>query len=236
MPKATLYLKTPGLRCQLTGRVVAVVTTFAAKYRHGGEAVDARARDLVSLVRAGVGAESRGSGPKGETAARRIRIQHRRRGHSRARARGLRGGGPFGDGPLGRRRFSRFSRFSRFRGGSAEAKVDTSRRGRRGRPASKRLSPQEVRELRETWSRVWKEQLEAAERELEIAKDHVFQCRAASHYFFVPIAVDCNGVHERLAIAEYRLEEIRENQYNWELLLPEQPDEEAALVPERPRR
>ena len=121
-------------------------------------------------------------------------------------------------------------------GGSAEAKVDTSRRGRRGRPASKRLSPQEVRELRETWSRVWKEQLEAAERELEIAKDHVFQCRAASHYFFVPIAVDCNGVHERLAIAEYRLEEIRENQYNWELLLPEQPDEEAALVPERPRR
>ena len=121
-------------------------------------------------------------------------------------------------------------------GGSAEAKVDTSRRGRRGRPASKRLSPQEVRELRETWSRVWKEQLEAAERELEIAKDHVFQCRAASHYFFVPIAVDCNGVHERLAIAEYRLEEIRENQYNWELLLPEQPDEEAALVSERPRR
>ena len=118
-------------------------------------------------------------------------------------------------------------------GGSAEAKVDTSRRGR---PVSKRLSPQEVRELRETWSRVWKEQLEAAERELEIAKDHVFQCRAASHYFFVPIAVDCNGVHERLAIAEYRLEEIRENQYNWELLLPEQPDEEAALVPERPRR
>ncbi len=122
--------------------------------------------------------------------------------------------------------------------GSAEAKVDTSRRGRRGRRGqpSKRLSAQEVRELRETWSRVWKEQLEAAERELEIAKDHVFQCRAASHYFFVPIAVDCNGVHERLAIAEYRLEEIRENQYNWELLLPEQPDEEAALVPERPRR
>ena len=103
-------------------------------------------------------------------------------------------------------------------------------------PASKRLSPEEVRELRETWRRVWKEQLEAAETELEIAKDHVFQCRAASHYFFVPIAVDCNGIHERLAIAEYRLAEIRVNQYNWELLLPEQPDEVAPFVPERPRR
>ena len=118
-------------------------------------------------------------------------------------------------------------------GEAEEARVGTSRRGR---PASKRLSSKEVRELRETWRRVWKEQLEAAERELEIAKDHVFQCRAASHYFFVPIAVDCSGVHERLVVAEYRLEEIRKNQYNWELLLPEQPDEPAPLVPERPRR
>ncbi|TDI40064.1 MAG: hypothetical protein E2P02_17525 [Acidobacteria bacterium] len=118
-------------------------------------------------------------------------------------------------------------------GASAEAKVDTSLPGP---PASSRLGAAEVRELRETWSRVWKEQLQAAEGELEIAKDHVFQCRAASHYFFVPIAVDCDGVHERLAIAEYRLDEIRENQYNWELLLPQQPDEASSLVPEQPRR
>ncbi len=113
---------------------------------------------------------------------------------------------------------------------AAESKVDIER------PASKRLSAQDVRELRETWSRVWKEQLEAAEIELEIAKDDVFQCRAASHYFFVPIAVDCDGVRERLAIAEYRLDEIRQNQYNWELLVPEQPDEVVPLEPERSRR
>ena len=113
---------------------------------------------------------------------------------------------------------------------AAESKVDIER------PASKRLSAQDVRELRETWSRVWKDQLEAAEIELEIAKDDVFQCRAASHYFFVPIAVDCDGVRERLAIAEYRLDEIRQNQYNWELLVPEQPDEVVPLEPERSRR
>ena len=116
---------------------------------------------------------------------------------------------------------------------AAEVNVDTTPPGP---PASRRLGAAEVRELRETWSRVWKEQLQAAEGELEIEKDHVFQCRAASHYFFVPIAVDCDGVHERLAIAEYRLDEIRENQYNWELLLPEQLDEADPLVPERPRR
>lgn len=83
------------------------------------------------------------------------------------------------------------------------------------------LSEKEVREYRETWARVWAERLEAAERELELAEEAVFQCQSAAHYVYVPLAVDCNGVYERRAIADYRLEEIRQNRYNWELLLPE---------------
>ena len=85
----------------------------------------------------------------------------------------------------------------------------------------RRLTEAEIREYRETWARVWPERLEAAEKELELATDAAFQCQSAAHYVFVPLAVDCNGVFERRAIAEYRLRETRQNRYNWELLLPE---------------
>ena len=83
------------------------------------------------------------------------------------------------------------------------------------------MTEAEIREYRETWARVWPERLEAAEKELELATDAAFQCQSAAHYVFVPLAVDCNGVFERRAIAEYRLRETRQNRYNWELLLPE---------------
>ena len=83
------------------------------------------------------------------------------------------------------------------------------------------LTDAEVREYRESWARIWAERLEAAEEELELAKDAVFQCQSAAHYVFVPLGVDCSGVFERRAIAEYRLKETRQNRYNWELLLPE---------------
>ena len=87
----------------------------------------------------------------------------------------------------------------------------------------RRLSEAEIRDYRETWARVWPERLEAAEKELELAVDAVFQCQSAAHYVFVPIAIDCYGVFERRAIAEYRLKETRRNRYNWEVLLPERP-------------
>lgn len=83
------------------------------------------------------------------------------------------------------------------------------------------LSEAEVRDLRATWARIWPERLEAAEKELELASDAVYQCSSAAHYVFVPLAVDCNGVYKRRAIAEYRLRETERNRYNWELLLPE---------------
>jgi len=87
----------------------------------------------------------------------------------------------------------------------------------------RRLTKAEIRDYRETWARVWPERLEAAEKELELAMDAAFQCQSAAHYVFVPLAVDCYGVFERRAIAEYRLRETRRNRYNWELLLPERP-------------
>ena len=85
------------------------------------------------------------------------------------------------------------------------------------------LTEAEIRDYRETWARVWPERLAAAEKELELAIDAAFQCQSAAHYVFVPLAVDCYGVFERRAIAEYRLRETRRNRYNWELLLPERP-------------
>jgi hypothetical protein len=60
-----------------------------------------------------------------------------------------------------------------------------------------------------------------AEQELERAKDDVYQCRSAERYFFVPIAVDCEGVDLRLAAATARLKKVKSDRYNWELLLPE---------------
>ena len=89
--------------------------------------------------------------------------------------------------------------------------------------SSQALSATEVRELRSAWNRIWLRQLEAAERELDTAKDALFQCQSASHYVYVPLAVDCEGVYERVAIAEWNLRRVRDDRYNWELLLPEPP-------------
>ncbi len=83
------------------------------------------------------------------------------------------------------------------------------------------LTANEIRDLREQWARIWQEQKTQAEQELEKAKDDVYQCRSAERYFFVPIAVDCEGVDLRLAAAESRLKTIKRNRYHWELLLPE---------------
>lgn len=87
--------------------------------------------------------------------------------------------------------------------------------------SEQRLTETEVRDLRETWARLWPERLEAAEKELALASDAVYQCSSAAHYVFVPLAVDCDGVFTRRALAEYRLRETQRNRYNWELLLPE---------------
>ncbi len=87
-------------------------------------------------------------------------------------------------------------------------------------PGESRLTDKEARELRATWARVWRERMEQAQAELETAQDDVYQCRSASRYFFVPLAIDCDGVDERLAEAEARFREVKQNRYNWELLLP----------------
>ena len=87
--------------------------------------------------------------------------------------------------------------------------------------AAANLTANEIRDLREQWSRIWQEQKTQAEQELEKAKDDVYQCRSAERYFFVPLAVDCEGVDLRLAAAESRLKTIKRNRYHWELLLPE---------------
>ena len=90
--------------------------------------------------------------------------------------------------------------------------------------AGRKLTAKEIRDLREDWSRIWQEQMAQAEQELEQAKDDSYQCRSAERYFFIPIAVDCEGVDLRLAGAEARLKKVRSNRYNWELLLPESPN------------
>jgi hypothetical protein len=82
------------------------------------------------------------------------------------------------------------------------------------------LTEREIRELRSKWNRIWNEQMNEARRNLAKARDDVYQCRAAGSFFFVPLAVDCNGVHERLTEAEARLKEVQANRYNWELLAP----------------
>lgn len=82
--------------------------------------------------------------------------------------------------------------------------------------ASPSMRGADHRERREEWDRLWRLQVAAAERELESAKDAAFQCEAASRYFWVPLAIDCNGVDERLADAEARLKEIRRNRYRWD--------------------
>ncbi len=87
-----------------------------------------------------------------------------------------------------------------------------------------KLTAKEIRDLREEWTRIWQEQMSEAEADLEKAKDDVYQCRSAERYFFVPIAVDCDGVDLRLAGAEARLKKVKRNRYHWELLLPENPN------------
>jgi hypothetical protein len=90
-----------------------------------------------------------------------------------------------------------------------------------GEPERSQLSEKEIRDLREQWGRIWSEQMDEARKNLEVAKDDVYQCRSAERYFFVPLAIDCNGVDLRLAAAEARLKQVERNRYNWELLLPE---------------
>ena len=87
--------------------------------------------------------------------------------------------------------------------------------------AGRKLTAKEIRDLRVEWARIWQEQMSQAEQELEQAKDDVYQCRSAERYFFVPVAVDCEGVDLRLAGAEARLKRVKLTRYNWEQLLPE---------------
>ena len=87
--------------------------------------------------------------------------------------------------------------------------------------AASKLTAKEIRDLREEWARLWKEQMSQAQQELAQAKDDVYQCRSAERYFFVPVAVDCDGVDLRLEDAEARLKKVKLNRYNWEILLPE---------------
>jgi hypothetical protein len=87
--------------------------------------------------------------------------------------------------------------------------------------AASKLTAKEISDLRQQWSRIWKEQLSQAEQELVKAKDDVYQCRSAEAYFFIPLAVDCDGVDLRLAAAEARLKSVKRNRFHWELLLPE---------------
>jgi hypothetical protein len=90
--------------------------------------------------------------------------------------------------------------------------------------AGSKLTAKDIRDLREEWARIWQGQMSQAEQELEQAKDDVYQCRSAERYFFVPVAVDCDGVDLRLAGAEARLKKVKSNRYHWELLLPGNPN------------
>ena len=105
---------------------------------------------------------------------------------------------------------------------SAEAPGEIAAGGAEAEAVSK-LTAKEIRDLREEWARIWQEQMSQAEEDVERAKNDVYQCRSAERYFFIPIAVDCDGVDLRLAGAEARLKKVKSNRYNWELLLPENP-------------
>jgi hypothetical protein len=85
----------------------------------------------------------------------------------------------------------------------------------------RRPSEKEIRDLRERWDRIWRGQMDEAEKNVETARNDVYQCRSAERYFFVPLAIDCEGADLRLAAAEARLRQVERNRYRWELLLPE---------------
>ena len=102
--------------------------------------------------------------------------------------------------------------------GEAEGRADTDEP--EGEAEAPELTEREIRDLRDKWYRLWRERMAAARKELDQARDDVYQCRAADSFFFVPLAVDCEGVDERLAEAEANLKEVQANRYNWELLLP----------------
>ena len=89
--------------------------------------------------------------------------------------------------------------------------------------SSQAVSPTELKELRAAWNKIWLRQLEAAGRELARAKDALFQCQSAAHYAYVRIAADCERVDERVAIAEWKLRQVKKDRYNWELILPKPP-------------
>jgi hypothetical protein len=90
-----------------------------------------------------------------------------------------------------------------------------------GETGRRRLTAKEVRDLRQEWARIWEDRMRQAEAELERARDDLYQCRSAERYFFVPLAIDCEGVDLRLASAEAQLKEVRASRYNWEILLPD---------------
>jgi hypothetical protein len=85
------------------------------------------------------------------------------------------------------------------------------------------LTAKQAAELRSEWARIWEEQMRQAAQDLERATEDRYQCRSAERYFFVPIAVDCDGVDLRVANAEARLRKVKRSRYNWELLIPPKP-------------
>jgi hypothetical protein len=83
------------------------------------------------------------------------------------------------------------------------------------------LTAKEIADLRVQWTRIWEGQMAQAEQELAKARDDRYQCEAAERYFFVPLAIDCEGVELRLSAAEARYRKVKANRFHWELLLPE---------------
>jgi hypothetical protein len=86
------------------------------------------------------------------------------------------------------------------------------------------LTAKEIADLRVQWTRIWEGQMAQAEEDLTKARDDSYQCEAAERYFFVPLAIDCEGVALRLAAAEARHRKVKANRFHWEPLLPENQD------------
>jgi hypothetical protein len=86
------------------------------------------------------------------------------------------------------------------------------------------LTAKEIADLRVQWTEIWEGQMAQAEQDLAKARDDSYQCEAADKYFFVPLAIDCEGVELRRAAAEARYRKVKANRFHWELLLPENQD------------